>query len=45
MAVDVNSEDGVLIRQLIPLATLPHIQFIDLCAAITVEKNTGRVAL
>jgi len=39
MAVDVNSEDGVLIRQLIPLATLPHIQFIDLCAAITVEKT------
>lgn len=38
MAVDVNSEDGLLIRKLIPLATLPNIQFTELCAAITVEK-------
>lgn len=38
MAVDVNSEDGLLIRKLIPLATLPNIQFAELCAAVTVEK-------
>lgn len=38
MAVDVNSEDGQLIRKLIPLATLPNAQFLALCAGIIVEK-------
>lgn len=38
MVVDVNSEDGLLIRKLIPLATLPNAQFNNLCGGITVEK-------
>lgn len=38
MAVDVNSEDGLIIRKLIPLATLPSAQFKALCAEITVEE-------
>lgn len=38
MAVDVNSEDGQLIRKLIPLFTLPSAQFTDLCTGISVEK-------
>jgi rhodanese-related sulfurtransferase len=37
MAVDVNSEDGLIIRKLIPLATLSGGQFNALCAEITVE--------
>jgi CRP-like cAMP-binding protein len=38
MTVDVNSEDGLIIRKLIPLATLPGAQFNALCAHITVEE-------
>ncbi|MFZ2406644.1 MAG: cyclic nucleotide-binding domain-containing protein [Methylobacter sp.] len=39
MAVDVNSEDGLIIRKLIPLATLPGAQFNALCAGMTVEET------
>jgi CRP-like cAMP-binding protein/rhodanese-related sulfurtransferase len=38
MAVDVNSEDGLIIRKLIPLATLPGARFDALCAKMTVEE-------
>jgi rhodanese-related sulfurtransferase len=38
MAVDVNSEDGLIIRKLIPLATMSGAQFSGLCAEITVEE-------
>jgi len=38
MAVDVNSEDGQLIRKLIPLNTLPNAQFNELCAGGAIEK-------
>lgn len=38
MGVDVNSEDGLIIRKLIPLATLPSAQFNALCAQLTVEE-------
>ncbi|WP_422614772.1 cyclic nucleotide-binding domain-containing protein [Methylobacter svalbardensis] len=38
MSVDVNSEDGLIIRKLIPLATLSGTQFNALCAEITVEE-------
>jgi rhodanese-related sulfurtransferase len=38
MAVDVNSEDGQIIRKLIPLATLPGARFNALCAEMTVEE-------
>ena len=38
MTVDVNSEDGLIIRKLIPLATLPGAQFNALCAKMTVEE-------
>ena len=38
MTVDVNSEDGLIIRKLIPLATLPGAQFNELCAEMTVEE-------
>ncbi|MGZ5058446.1 MAG: cyclic nucleotide-binding domain-containing protein [Methylobacter sp.] len=38
MAIDGNSEDGLVIRKLIPLATLPSAQFNALCAEITVEE-------
>jgi signal-transduction protein with cAMP-binding, CBS, and nucleotidyltransferase domain len=38
MAVDVNSEDGLIIRKLIPLATLPSAQFNALCAKMMVEE-------
>ena len=37
MAVDINSEDGQIIRKLIPLVNLPGAQFAKLCAEITVE--------
>ncbi|MFI3185382.1 MAG: cyclic nucleotide-binding domain-containing protein [Methylococcaceae bacterium] len=37
MTVDVNSEDGLIIRKLIPLATLPSAQFNALCVKIAVE--------
>jgi len=39
MAVDVNSEDGLIIRKLIPLATLPGARFNALCAEMTVEET------
>ncbi|EIC29003.1 Rhodanese-like protein,cyclic nucleotide-binding protein [Methylomicrobium album BG8] len=38
MAVDVNSEDALRIRKLVPLATLPGPLFNDLCNEITVEE-------
>ena len=38
MTVDVTSEDGLIIRKLIPLATLPSAQFNALCAKMTVEE-------
>jgi len=38
MTVDVNSEDGLIIRKLIPLATLPGARFNALCAEMTVEE-------
>ena len=38
MTVDVNSEDGLIIRKLIPLATLPSVQFNTLCAKIATEE-------
>ncbi len=38
MTVDVNSEDGLIIRKLIPLATLPNAQFNALCVKIAVEE-------
>jgi CRP-like cAMP-binding protein len=38
MAVDVNSEDGLIIHKLVPLATLSGGQFNGLCAEITVEE-------
>jgi rhodanese-related sulfurtransferase len=39
MVVDVNSEDGLIIRKLIPLATLPSARFNALCAEMTVEET------
>jgi len=41
MTVDVNSEDGLIIRKLIPLATLPGDRFNALCAEMTVEETEG----
>ncbi len=38
MTVDVNSEDGLIIRKLIPLATLPGARFNALCAEMAVEE-------
>jgi rhodanese-related sulfurtransferase len=38
MTVDVNSEDGRLIRKLIPLATMPSDRFSALCSEITIEE-------
>lgn len=38
MTIDVNSEDGLNIRKLIPLATLPGAQFNTLCAKINFEE-------
>ncbi len=38
MAVDVNSEDGQILRKLIPLNTLPTAQFTELCSKAVVEK-------
>ncbi|MGZ8223675.1 MAG: cyclic nucleotide-binding domain-containing protein [Methylobacter sp.] len=43
MAVDLNSEDGVIIRKLIPLTTLPGAQFSALCAQMTVQEAQGGV--
>lgn len=38
MAVDVNSEDGQSLRKLIPLNTLPNVQFNELCSESVIEK-------
>jgi rhodanese-related sulfurtransferase len=38
MAIEVNSEDALRIRKLVPLATLPGPLFNDLCNEITVEE-------
>ncbi len=38
MTIDVNSEDGLNIRKLIPLATLPGAPFNALCAKINIEE-------
>lgn len=38
MAIDVNSEDALRIRKLVPLATLPGALFNDLCNEITIEE-------
>jgi rhodanese-related sulfurtransferase len=38
MVVGVNSEDGLIIRKLVPLATLPGTRFNALCAEMTVEE-------
>jgi CRP-like cAMP-binding protein len=38
MAIDVNSEDALRIRKLVPLATLPGPLFADLCNEITIEE-------
>ena len=38
MTVDVNSEDGLVIRKLIPLATLSGVQFNALCSEVSVEE-------
>ncbi|MGZ5055561.1 MAG: cyclic nucleotide-binding domain-containing protein [Methylobacter sp.] len=38
MAIDGNSEDGLIIRKLIPLATLPSARFNALCAEMAVEE-------
>ncbi|MEC4749763.1 cyclic nucleotide-binding domain-containing protein [Methylomicrobium sp. Wu6] len=38
MAIDVNSEDGLRIRKLVPLATLPGPLFNDLCNEMTIEE-------
>ncbi len=43
MAVNVNSEDGLIIRKLIPLATLPGTHFNELCAKITVDETQDGV--
>ena len=39
MTIDVNSEDGLNIRKLIPLATLPGALFNALCAKINIEET------
>ena len=38
MTVDANSEDALIIRKLVPLATLPGARFNELCSEITVEE-------
>lgn len=38
MTVDINSEEGLIIRKLIPLATMPSNQFNALCAKISTEE-------
>lgn len=38
MAIDVNSEDALRIRKLVPLATMPGTVFNDLCHEITIEE-------
>ncbi|WP_036243184.1 cyclic nucleotide-binding domain-containing protein [Methylobacter luteus] len=41
MAIDVNSEDGLIIRKLIPLGTLPGAQFNALCENTVIEGTRG----
>ncbi len=38
MSVDIHSEEGQIIRQLIPLSTIPINQFESICKDITVEE-------
>jgi CRP-like cAMP-binding protein len=43
MAVDCQSEEGLAIRQLIPLATLPYSRFKALCGMLVIEEaKTGQ---
>ncbi|MGR8930657.1 MAG: cyclic nucleotide-binding domain-containing protein [Gammaproteobacteria bacterium] len=37
MAVDINSEEARIIRQLIPLSNLPYNQFVSLCDSLQIE--------
>lgn len=37
MAVETHSEEARIIRQLVPMANLPHSQFIDICRLLQVE--------
>jgi rhodanese-related sulfurtransferase len=41
MAIDINSEDGRMIRKLIPLGTLPGAQFSALCENMVIEETRG----
>ncbi|MGY6274448.1 cyclic nucleotide-binding domain-containing protein [Methylomonas sp. MgM2] len=44
MTVDIDSEEARIIRQMIPLATLPSNRFAELCAQINVESaEAGQV--
>ena len=45
MAVDIHSEDGQIIRQLIPFSTLSSSQFIHLCKLITIEEAKSDIFL
>ncbi len=42
MAIDVNSEDTLRIRKLVPLATLPGPLFNDLCNEVVIEEVKDR---
>ncbi|WP_036251532.1 cyclic nucleotide-binding domain-containing protein [Methylobacter sp. BBA5.1] len=41
MAIDINSEDGQIVRKLIPLGTLPGAQFNVLCENMNIEEVQG----
>lgn len=42
MAVDIHSDDGLMIRQLIPLSSLPTTNFANLCETLKIETcDTG----
>ncbi len=43
MALDVLSKDGLIIRKLIPLSTLPDAQFGQLCAQISIQETRNGV--
>lgn len=45
MSVDTHSEEGQIIRQLIPLSTLPTDRFEELCKTISVEKAKANTFL
>ncbi|MGR9117631.1 MAG: cyclic nucleotide-binding domain-containing protein, partial [Gammaproteobacteria bacterium] len=38
MAVDINSEEALIIRQMIPLSNLPYNQFVGLCDLLQIES-------